>query len=53
MGKITGFMEFQRQDESYLPPETRVKNYHEFIRPLSEEQAKTEGARCMDCGIPF
>jgi len=53
MGKITGFMEFQRQNESYLPPETRVKNYHEFIRPLSDEQAKIEGARCMDCGIPF
>ena len=53
MGKITGFLEFQRQNESYLPPETRVKNYHEFVLPLSDEQAKTEGARCMDCGIPF
>ena len=53
MGKITGFMEFQRQQESYLSPETRVKNYHEFVQALSDEQAKTEGARCMDCGIPF
>ena len=53
MGKITGFMEFQRQQETYLPPAMRVKNYHEFVQPLSDEQAKTEGARCMDCGIPF
>ena len=53
MGKITGFLEFQRQRESYLPPETRVKNYHEFVQPLSDEQSKIEGARCMDCGIPF
>ncbi len=53
MGKITGFLEFQRQKESYLPPETRVKNYHEFVQPLSDEQSKIEGARCMDCGIPF
>ena len=53
MGKITGFMEFKRQQETYLPPETRVKNYHEFVQALSDEQAKTEGARCMDCGIPF
>ncbi len=53
MGKITGFMEFQRQQETYLPPEKRVKNYHEFVQALSDEQAKTEGARCMDCGIPF
>ena len=53
MGKITGFMEFQRQQETYLSPETRLKNYHEFVQALSDEQAKTEGARCMDCGIPF
>ncbi len=53
MGKITGFMEFQRQKESYLPAASRVKNYKEFILPLNDEQAKTEGARCMDCGTPF
>ena len=53
MGKITGFMEFQRQNENYLPPATRLKNYHEFVQALSDEQAKIEGARCMDCGIPF
>lgn len=53
MGKITGFMEFERQQETYLPPATRVKNYQEFVLPLRNEQATTEGARCMDCGIPF
>jgi len=53
MGKITGFMEFQRQKESYLPADLRVKNYKEFILPLKDVQAKTEGARCMDCGTPF
>ena len=53
MGKVTGFMEFKRQEESYLPADVRVKNYHEFIVPLKDAQAKTEGARCMDCGIPF
>ena len=53
MGKVTGFMEFKRQEESHLPADVRVKNYHEFIVPLKDAQAKTEGARCMDCGIPF
>ncbi len=53
MGKITGFMEFQRQEESYLPAESRVKNYKEFVLKLTDEQAKVQGARCMDCGIPF
>lgn len=53
MGKITGFMEFQRQKESYLPAASRVKNYKEFTLQLTDEQAKTEGARCMDCGTPF
>jgi glutamate synthase (NADPH/NADH) small chain len=53
MGKITGFMEFQRQKESYLSADSRVKNYKEFILPLKDVQAKTEGARCMDCGTPF
>jgi glutamate synthase (NADPH/NADH) small chain len=53
MGKITGFIEFQRQKEAYVPAAERVKNYGEFILPLKEEQAKKEGARCMDCGTPF
>jgi len=53
MGKITGFMEFQRQHEDHLPVEKRLKNYREFTLHLSDEQAKVQGARCMDCGIPF
>ena len=53
MGKITGFKEFERQDETYVPVEERVKHYKEFTVPLSEEQIKKQGSRCMDCGIPF
>lgn len=53
MGKITGFLDFPRQTEENLPTEERVKNYKEFILHLSDEEAKIEGARCMDCGIPF
>ena len=53
MGKITGFMEFQRQNAAYLAPPARVKNYKEFVLELSNEQATTQSARCMDCGIPF
>jgi len=53
MGKPTGFMEFERQSEGYLPVAKRVENYQEFVSPLTDEQAKTQGARCMDCGIPF
>ena len=53
MGKITGFMEFRRLGEEYLPVAKRLKNYHEFVLHLTDEQAQTQGARCMDCGIPF
>lgn len=53
MGKITGFKEFERQDESYIPVEERVKHYKEFTVALSDEEVKTQGSRCMDCGIPF
>ena len=53
MGKPTGFMEFERLSEGYLPVAKRVKNYQEFVLHLNDEQAKTQGARCMDCGIPF
>jgi glutamate synthase (NADPH/NADH) small chain len=53
MGKITGFMEFERIEEGYLPAGERVKNYKEFVIGLTDEQAKTQGARCMDCGTPF
>jgi glutamate synthase (NADPH/NADH) small chain len=53
MGKITGFIEFQRQKEAYLPAAERVKNYEEFIVSLNDDEAQTEGSRCMDCGTPF
>ncbi len=53
MGKITGFLEYKRQDESYIAPEKRIENYKEFTIPLKEEKLKDQGARCMDCGIPF
>ncbi len=53
MGKPTGFIEFERLEEGYLPVPDRVKNYKEFVLHLSDEEAKKQGARCMDCGIPF
>ena len=53
MGKITGFLEYQRLNEAAEAPEVRKKHYHEFVLHLSEEEAKVQGARCMDCGIPF
>ena len=53
MGKPTGFLEFQRLSEAYEPVETRVKHYKEFVAHLSDADAKVQGARCMDCGIPF
>ncbi len=53
MGKITGFMEHERIEEGYKPVEERVKHYKEFVIGLTPEQAKLQGARCMDCGTPF
>ncbi|HEU5435666.1 MAG TPA: glutamate synthase, partial [Telluria sp.] len=53
MGKITGFMEFERQEEGHLLPAERLRNYKEFVLTLTDAQAKVQGARCMDCGIPF
>jgi glutamate synthase (NADPH) small chain len=53
MGKVTGFLEYERLSEENLPVANRVKNYKEFVLHLSDEQAKIQGARCMDCGIPF
>ncbi len=53
MGKLTGFMEFSRLSEEYLPVAERLKNYQEFVLHLTDEQAQIQGARCMDCGIPF
>ena len=53
MGKITGFLEFERLSEASEPVENRVGHYREFVLHLTDEQAAQQGARCMDCGIPF
>ena len=53
MGKITGFLELQRLQEANEAATDRVKHYHEFVLHLTDEQASQQGARCMDCGIPF
>ncbi len=53
MGKPTGFLEYQRLSEAYAPVEQRLKHYKEFVDHLSDEEAAKQGARCMDCGVPF
>ena len=53
MGKITGFMEYERIEEGYPAPAERVKHYKEFVIGLDEAQARQQAARCMDCGTPF
>ena len=53
MGKVTGFLEYERLEEGYEPPQARLKTWKEFVITLNAEQAKVQGARCMDCGTPF
>ena len=53
MGKITGFMEYERLEEGYRPVRERLKHYREFVIGLDDAQAKVQAARCMDCGTPF
>ncbi|MEY4883152.1 MAG: glutamate synthase small subunit [Pseudomonadota bacterium] len=53
MGKMTGFMEFERIEEGYKPASERVKHYKEFVVGLDDAQANKQAARCMDCGTPF
>jgi glutamate synthase (NADPH/NADH) small chain len=53
MGKVTGFMEYQRVEEGYKPVPDRLKNYKEFVIGLDNLAANTQAARCMDCGTPF
>jgi glutamate synthase (NADPH/NADH) small chain len=53
MGKPTGFLEIERLDRSYAPASDRVQHYNEFLIPLEESDISLQGARCMDCGIPF
>ena len=53
MGKPTGFLEIERHDRSYRPVEERLKHWNEFVEPLTDQEAADQGARCMDCGIPY
>ena len=53
MGKPTGFMEYTRQTSTELPPEQRIENFDEFHIPLHRDEQQRQGARCMDCGVPF
>jgi glutamate synthase (NADPH/NADH) small chain len=53
MGKVTGFLEIDRQDRRYAPAGDRIRHYREFVIPLSEEGTRNQAARCMNCGIPF
>jgi glutamate synthase (NADPH/NADH) small chain len=53
MGKITGFLEIERQDRTSEKPEVRINNYNEFVQPLPYVDVSKQAARCMDCGIPF
>ena len=53
MGKVTGFLEIERRDRGYNPAADRIRNFKEFVIPLSEEATKDQAARCMNCGIPY
>ncbi len=53
MGKPTGFMEYPLHDRHYKPVEERIRHFREFVIPLDEQELSRQGARCMDCGIPF
>src|SRR5262245_27654854 len=53
MGKVTGFLEFERHDRAYEPVADRVKTWKEFVVPLNEQDLRDQAARCMNCGIPY
>ncbi|MEM8687602.1 MAG: glutamate synthase subunit beta [Pseudomonadota bacterium] len=53
MGKVTGFIEIERQERTYKPAADRVRNYREFMIPLEDRDVERQAARCMDCGIPY
>jgi glutamate synthase (NADPH/NADH) small chain len=53
MGKITGFLEFERDDRDYQPIEERIKHWHEFVLPMPEKALREQAARCMNCGVPY
>ena len=53
MGKVTGFLELDRQDRKYRPASDRIRNFKEFVIPLPEQTLRDQASRCMDCGVPF
>jgi glutamate synthase (NADPH/NADH) small chain len=53
MGKVTGFLEFDRHDRKYQPVEERVRHWREFMLPMPEKELREQAARCMDCGVPY
>src|SRR5712672_3281906 len=53
MGKVTGFLEFERNDRHYEPVEQRIRHWREFVLPLPEADTRQQAARCMSCGIPY
>jgi glutamate synthase (NADPH/NADH) small chain len=53
LGKITGFLEYEREDRDYEPVEQRIRHWREFILPLPEQDYVTQAARCMNCGVPY
>lgn len=53
MGQKDGFLRYQRQDNEVIEPKQRIKNFHEFHHPLDSQQRRIQGARCMNCGVPF
>jgi glutamate synthase (NADPH) small chain len=53
MGKVTGFLEYERHDRGYEEPDSRVKNWQEFVKPLPDDELGRQAARCMACGIPY
>ena len=53
MGKVTGFLEFEREDRDYQPVAERIRHWHEFVLPLPEKDLREQAARCMNCGVPY
>src|SRR5262245_24370349 len=53
MGKVTGFLEIERDDRDYQPVADRIKHWNEFVLPLPEKEIRDQAARCMDCGVPY
>jgi glutamate synthase (NADPH) small chain len=53
VGKVTGFLEYQREDRDYEPVKERIRHWGEFVLPLPEDALRTQAARCMNCGVPY